>query len=272
MMDSLIKIEQPTEHSTHVSSLSEQNLKCISEEIQILSIIINKFHSKAANFDTNTNEHFEDHEGVRLPLQNLLHVAWPCLCHVAKNYSWYEPIASSLFELLQATVMITDFGPTSPHVLGDFNELVSTILAKSSADSHGNTVISMIEYVYRLVDVFGARADAELKIDNSMSFLHNQSTFRAPIEAALHLAVNASKLTSSHDHNPDVSSGIFKLFSACIKSCPKILLNLPLVVGDHRRDGHLLAQIIERALTAVTDKEVDVAKQSMLFLRNTVRF
>jgi len=269
-IDMILKDEEHMKQARPSSTSSSPYFTRVSEEIQILSTILKSFHGHTFSSDINESDFsaLESKERDH-PLRKLLQLAWPSLCHIAMNYSWNDRIASSLFELLQVAASMNPSGIASSNFLSDLNGLASIILEKASSELHANTVISLIEYAACVADVYGPNADREGSMNESLSSA-TKTGISTDLETSLYLAVNASKFISSQTQAPDVTSCILKLCSTYIKSCPKILLNLPVVAGEQGKDGQLLAQIIERALMGVTEKEVDVAKQSMLFLRDLV--
>jgi len=270
-IENALKMLEPTKQDRNSSQSSQPHFTALSEDVQILSTIIYSFHNHNFNCEINEFDYssVENNGNIQNPLRSLLQTSWPALSHIALTYSWNERIASSLFDLLRAAVSIYHNGASPSNFLNELNKLATAILDKSSPEAHANTIVSLIDYVTSVTDAYGPLADKEQIVHESTASIPG-TQFSADLEVSLYLAINASKFLSSQTQAPDIISGIIKLCCVCMKSCPKTLLNLPVVPGEQGKDGQLLARIIERSLVGVSEQEVDVARQSMLFLRDLV--
>ena len=255
-----------------------QILVRMADEIKLLAVMTRTFNNLAAK---------SDEVDTCAPLNAILRKAWPCLLHVAQHHSSYDIISRSLSDLLTAAVAIKIRVKDDITQFRSISEMAASIMAAVKVGGNDATQAALLQFVQEAVDGYGYMGEIHARGAGAASEL--DEGIRQILDQLLMLSFQAVQSTSSGmwsqvleqqkgDHSserspqravaaqavsnasPDELAAMFGLLTTCLHRCPLLLFGL----GD---DSSCLRQAVGASVLAMNEKEVDVARGAMMFLK-----
>jgi len=196
---------------------------------------------------------------------------------MASNQSNHDIICSALGEILERSVIVSQL-TEDLILLKDICSIIATVIESIVPDTASATLLSMFQVIIQIVESYGSFAeptsssphqkDISLIIGtllmissdalaSSVGYLWSNKTHQIggqhPSEASL------DSLPLKNCRSSESLAGIFKVLTQCLKSCPLLIIQ-----ANHK----LFEQSFHAAVVAINEKEVDTARDSMLFLKS----
>jgi len=299
--DSLAATKKATCSSDDFGTLMSV-LTRMANEIRLLCTITRSFNlatmkqrdAMASGSKTSTDS-VKDPEN---PLFGMFRRIWPCMSHIAQKFSSYEKITNVLGDFLTDAVSIKGNDGSAMSLLKELSDMSITIMGVAANGDEISAVVPMLGFVREAVDIYGHLADSDVadKASGVTSTTPTASEARQIVEQLLSLGFGALQFSINKANNagreqgrgqeptesgpeqqtrvqnrsPDALSGMFSLLTICVERCAILLIQLPSNPGNDREGEGLFTLSVETAASCIHEKEVDVARSSMIFLKTVI--
>uniref|UniRef100_A0A7S1VM81 Uncharacterized protein n=1 Tax=Grammatophora oceanica TaxID=210454 RepID=A0A7S1VM81_9STRA len=262
----------------------------IAGEIKILATMISNFHAASS---TGKNPSIE-----------LLREAWPSLLIGAEAFSGDREVSEALSTLLIACIPERMETAEDIGVLREVSTLAS-IIVNTSSGNQDEALSAVLDVISQVIAVHGASIDNAINTildNNGVSQSSISEDAGRCIESLLLKTIGATKdklgaawtrpkeqgqgqtavesksrgssgELSLQDQKPTSTSAlssIFNVLETIARCCPAFLTHLPAASGKDQETDRLLHRAMESAISSVTETDVDLVRNALLFLKSTV--
>lgn len=258
-------------------------LKRGADEIRLLTTMTKTFNDVRSN-----------NGGIlEYPSLSLLRGSWPCLIYLAEKYSSYDIINEALGNFLTNSLSFQEDSSNLP-ILIELCDMASTVLRVSSAPQHRSSLTPMLHFVKKVLELYGRLAELD-DAQNTLNQLNPQNhEIRRIIERLMTLSIDVVSTSQgklwmrgqeqqNRGQNPvegspekihvthkkkslDALAALLDVFTAGIKQCPVLVVQL----GGFADDESFFQRAIAVAISTMSEKELEIARASMIFLNSVV--
>ena len=261
-------------------------LERIADEIKLLSVIVRTFRNASAKRESADKD-------PNPSLVNMLHRAWPCLSRVSEKLGSCAVISRSLSYLLTCCVAVQQSDAEHEFFLQVCNlasNVMAAVKASNGQSEKHSTQAPMLHFVQEAIDMYGHIAESVVrgtgKSTNADQNLHKildrllVLSFEAVEEAAGAIWTSGGEHQQQGEkageaspppppaarpmiNSPDELAAMFSLLTVALRRSPVLLLSL-----SSGKDS--FSRAIQASTAAMNEKEVDVSRSALLFLKTMV--
>lgn len=265
----------------------------MADEIKLMSVMVRAFQNAAKKSDQTDAD-------PNAPLVAILQKAWPCLTHVAQNHGSNEVISSALSDLLTGAVVVKESGSDHAFFLQLCDmaaNIMATVASSTGKEATDATQAPMLHFVQEAIDVHGHIAESDARGTSTTS--PSDKNIRIILDRLLVLSFEAVQSAASAiwapapeqqqgeeageasppppvqqpnttNKSPDDLSAMFSLLTTSLLRCPVLLVNLSVGGATGQVDISPFVGSVQAAAVCTNEKEVDVARRAMMFLKTLV--
>ncbi len=237
-----------------------QIIQRMGEEISVLAIAIR-------TFDNATIKGAIAKDVVDSPVLTVLNRIWPCLNNIALTYSLHENISSSLSELLLVAVSLSEKNQ-SMQLLTEIHEKAITMINTICGTNEIRALNPIMDLVSGVVDVFGPIADTDAQVKAGSGVVSNETRkIRYIVEHLTRQSFSAVN-TIKNEAQIEMLPAMFSICTSGIQRCPILFMTLSTQAGS--QDGQIFVRSVTVAFSSIDEKNIDVARTAMLYLKEIV--
>lgn len=261
-------------------------LERIADEIKLLSVMVRTFRNASAKSESADKD-------PNPALVSVLHRAWPCLSHASEKLGSCAIISTSLSDLLTCCVAVQQSDAEHEFFLQVCNlasKVMAAVKASNGQSEKHSTQAPMLHFVQEATDTYGHIAESVVRgtgkstnADQNLQKILDRLlvlSFEAVEEAAGAIWTSGGEHQQQGEkageaspppppaarpmiNSPDELAAMFSLLTVALRRSPVLLLSL-----SSGKDS--FSRAIQASTIAMNEKEVDVSRSALLFLKTMV--
>jgi len=270
----------------------------LADELRLLSTMVKSF--SVALDKVNTKSEVNKSIPISCEIQpsiGLLAKLWPCLSHIASNYSLDKHISESLGFFLVNCVPLRLENSYAIGLLRELFMLASSMILDSA--NNKSPLPAVYDFVERIIDLHGSKIEiaSQVMVEGTATLTSNAycevckklenlilssilsiknslgSAWSCDKEQGQGQPAFESKSKVILDERPtatDTLAAIFTVLSIAAVNCPIFLIHLPATIGGDRENNRLISRAIKSSVIVLVEPDFELARTAILFLVSVI--